>query len=319
MDRIIVKAQFESLLPTIQPAGFKDIGAGTFKNPRTGGLSVVINSPQATANSLEGITWDSLSNSLVPALNGLPYVEIVDQDSNFRASTHTLPHRLASGYLLKHKDSKEFTKQLQADFKSLGEPATVFKYCPNSLLHGVFFSHLGDGRIKMARTLSASVMAHDCERVNVGGASHDPIVPSGKRLDLSFFEGKGSGANKGSALGIGNLPYYQEAFAAGQIEGIFIIDLAQIQSLGLPEKASKLLTTLAEYKVAKLLSHPWRIRSGCDLELLETSIKLREVPVLESELKTLIKDCKPFFANPSKTIVTLTLKEPKGETNDVDD
>jgi CRISPR-associated protein Csb1 len=317
MDRLIVKAQFESLLPTVQPAGFKDVGAGTFKNPKTGGLSVVVHSPQATANSLEAVTWDSVSNGLTSALKGLPYVEIIDHDGIYRASTHTLPHRLASGYLLKHKDSKEFSQQLQADFKSLGEAATVFKYCPNSLVHGVFFSHLGDGRVKMARALSASVTAHGCERVNVGGASHDPIVSSGTQLDLKSFEG--SGSNKGSALGIGNLPYYQEAFVASLIEGIFIIDLAQIQSLGLPEKASELLKTLAEYKVAKLLLRPWRIRSGCDLELLEISVKLREVSVLEAELSTLIKACKPYFADPAKTIVSLTLKEPKGGSSDVDD
>jgi CRISPR-associated protein Csb1 len=316
MTRLILKAQFESLLPTIQPAGFKDVGAGTYKNPKTGGLSVVINSPQSTANSLEDVTWDSLGNALVPALEGLPYVEIVDQDGNFRASTHTLPHRLASGYFLKHKESKEFATQLQTEFKSLGEAATVFKYCPNSLLHGVFFSHLGDGRVKLSRSVSASVMAHGCERVNIGGASHDPVVSSGTQLDLTCFEG--SGANKGSALGIGNLPYYQESFVAEQIEGIFIIDLAQINSFGLKEKAAQLLTTLAEYKVAKLLSRPWRIRSGCDLELLKTSVELRKVDDLESELKKLIADCKPLFADPAKTTVTLTLKAPKGGNSDAD-
>lgn len=318
MERLIIKAQFDSLLPTIQPAGFKDVGAGTYRNPKDGELSVVVHSPQATANSLEAATWDALNQQPVEALAGLPYVEIVDQEGCYRASTHTLPHRLASGYLLKHKDAKPFTEQLRADFKSLGEPATVFKYCPNSLLHGVFFSHLGDGRIKMARAISASVTAHGCERVATGGASHDPIVPSGKQLDLSTFEG----SDKGSALGIGNLPYYQEAFAPKQIEGIFIVDLAQIASLGLPEAATNLLATLAEYKVARLLYRPWRIRSGCDLDVPQTNTPIRSPKEIEPELKKLIADCSQYFANPAKTTVQLTLKEPKAskkEKSNADD
>jgi CRISPR-associated protein Csb1 len=312
MDRIVIKAQFESLLPTIQAAGFKDVGAGTFKNPKTGTLSVIVHSPQATANSLEAVSWNPIKNSPIDILKGLPYVEILDQEGSFRASTYTLPHRLASGYLLKHKESKAFAKQLQDDFKEIGEPSTVLKYCPNSLLHGVFFSHLGDGRIKLSRILSASVTAHDCERVALGGASHDPIVSSGTHLDLGYFEG--SGSNKGSALGIGNLPYYQDAFVAKDITGLFIIDLAQIASLGLDEKSSKLLSTLAEFKIAKLLAHAWRIRSGCDLTLLETPPGLRNLSELETELKALINDCKPYFAEPTKTVITLTLKAPSSKT-----
>lgn len=317
MDRLIVRAQFESLLPTVQPAGFKDVGPGTYRNPKTGGLSVVVHSPQATANSLESATWNALHNKPVDALEGLPYVEIVDQHEIFRASTHTLPHRLASGYLLKHKDAKAFTQQLQADFKSLGEPATVFKYCPNSLLHGVFFSHLGDGRIKMARALSASVTAHGCERVALGGASHDPIDPSGAVLDPKDLEGK-----KPSALGMGNLPYYQEAFAPESIEGIFIVDLAQIDSIGLPKLPSELLKTLAEYKVARLLSRPWRIRSGCDLDIPQLNSPLRELSEIESDLQQLISDCAEHFTSPAKTVVQLTLlegkKTKKGAKGDAD-
>lgn len=323
MDRLIIKAEFESLLPTIQAAGFKDVGAGTFKNPKNGTLSVIVHSPQATANSLEAVSWNALQNWPVEALAELPYVEIVDQDGIFRASTYTLPHRLASGYLLKHKESKDFTKQLQDDFKKLGEPQTVLKYCPNSLLHGVFFSHLGDGRIKLSRILSASVTAHECERVAVGGASHDPVVSSGKQLDLNYFEG--SGSNKGSALGIGNLPYYQDAFVAKEIIGTFIIDLAQIKALGLDDKPSQLLKTLAEFKVAKLLAHAWRIRSGCDLQILTPPAGLRKLDEIETKLKELIQDCQPHFAQPTKTTVKLTLKAPSGkagedeETTDADD
>lgn len=306
MDRIIYRAQFDSLLPTVQPAGFKDVGAGTYRNPKTGGLSVVVHSPQATANSLEDATWNQLKDQPVEALAGLPYVEIVDQHGVYKASTHTLPHRLASGYLLKHKDAKKFADQLKDDFKALGEPATVFKYCPNSLLHGVFFSHIGDGRIKMARSLSASVTAHDCERVALGGASHDPIDPSGDVLDKKDLGGK-----KPSALGMGNLPYYQEAFAPKSIEGIFIIDLAQIQSLGLDEKPTALLSKLADYKVARLLSRPWRIRSGCDLDIPKCEPALPDLSAVEAEIEQLVQDCRSYFAEPVKTVVQLTFKGDK--------
>lgn len=306
MDRIIVKAEFESLLPTIQPAGFKDVGASTYKNPKTGGLSVIVHSPQATANSLESTAWDGLTNKLVEPLTGLPYVEIVDQSGQYRASSITLPHRLASGYLLKHKDAKDFTKQLQADFKALGQAKTIFKYCPNSLVHGVFFSHLGDGSIKIARSLSASVTAHSCKRVTLGGASHDPIDPSGDVIDSKDLGGK-----KPSALGMGNLPYNQEAFAAGQIDGVFIIDVAQIQSFGLEAKPTELLIALAQYKVAKLLSRPWRIRSGCDLETVTTTgNKLPSLSELETTLKKLISDCSDHFSD--VTTVELTLKNKEG-------
>lgn len=307
-SRIIVKTQFESLQSTVQPASFKDVGPGVFKNPMTGATDVVIQSPQGTANLLELTCWDAKTQNLVPELEGLPYVELINKDSNlFAASSITLPHRLGSGYLAKHKES-DFKQPLLEALKQDPARATL-KYCPNTLIHGAFYSHLDNG-YKLARLLNGEIIARDCTPVALGGVAFDPIISSGDKLDMSYFD-----AQKASSVGLGHLPYYKEAFVAKSIEGVFILDRALMESYQLPEVANQLLESLALFKLYRLLSKPLRIRAGCDLLLAgdpDTSSEVPEYEEVVANLKGSIKACTEagLFADPAVTRVAVTLKEP---------
>lgn len=307
-SRIIVKTQFESLQSTIQPASFKDVGPGMFKNPATGATDVVIQSPQGTANLLELTCWDAKAEKLVAELEGLPYVELFNKATGlFAASSITLPHRLGSGYLAKHKES-DLAKPLLEALKQNPARATLH-YCPNTLVHGAFYSHLDNG-YKLTRLLNGEIIARDCTPVALGGVAFDPIISSGDKLDMTYFD-----AQKASSVGLGHLPYYKEAFVAKKIEGIFIFDRALLESYQLPEAANQLIESLALFKLYRLLSHPLRIRSGCDLVLAGDPQVSGTVPEYKqgvATLKSAIATCKAegLFADPPVTKVALTLKEP---------
>jgi CRISPR-associated protein Csb1 len=307
-SRIIVKTQFESLQSTIQPASFKDVGPGIFKNPATRATDVVIQSPQGTANLLELTCWDAKQQQLLSELEGLPYVELFNKATGvFAASSITLPHRLGSGYLAKHKES-DLAKPLLAALNQNPARATLH-YCPNTLVHGAFYSHLDNG-YKLTRLLNGEIIARDCTPVALGGVAFDPIVSSGEKLDMTYFD-----AQKGSSVGLGHLPYYKEAFVAKKIEGIFIFDRALLESYQLSTAANQLIESLALFKLYRLLSHPLRIRAGCDLMLAGDPEVSGTVPEYEQVLATLqwaISTCNAegLFANPPVTRVSLTLKEP---------
>ncbi len=315
-SRIIVKAQFESLQSTIQPASFKDVGPGMFKNPATGATDVVIQSPQGTANLLEATCWDAKAERLVAELEELPYVEMFNKATGlFAASSITLPHRLGSGYLAKHKES-DLAKPLLQALKQNPAKATLH-YCPNTLVHGAFYSHLDNG-YKLTRLLNGEIIARDCTPVAFGGSAFDPVVSSGEKLDLTYFfskDGKVAGPKDGSSIGLGNIPYYKEAFVAKKIEGIFIFDRALLESYQLPEAANQLIESLALFKLYRLLSQPLRIRAGCDLKIAgdpEVSGPVPECEQVAATIKSAIATCKAagLFANPPVTRVALTLKEP---------
>ena len=56
-----------------------------------------------------------------PIFSGLPYIRMVDQDRVYQATSITLPHRLASGYLLKNKSAmlgtERFDKKILSEIK----------------------------------------------------------------------------------------------------------------------------------------------------------------------------------------------------------
>lgn len=175
------------------------------------------------------------------------------------------PHRLGSGWFCKAKELRDFQEALAADILDHGIAAATFRRCPNSLLHGVFYSQLSglDPNVaKTPRLLSAELVALGAQSVNDGGVAKDPLFPSGEGFDVEGLVGaKASGAE----VGAGYIPYRHQTFIAERIE--LSIDLAagRIARLPLPEPAREVLRLLARLKLALLLAAPLDLRAHCIL------------------------------------------------------
>ena len=155
MSFIKVDASFESLLYTVKPPSFLDVGISQAYLPWENRHDVLLNSPQATANQFEALIWDSANNCLIPELKGLPYVEIINSlTGKFVASTLTLPHRIGTAYLARHKDAKlgegRFRDVLKERVKNEGIYSAVFSLDPMSIVLGCFLSHI-QGSMRIPR------------------------------------------------------------------------------------------------------------------------------------------------------------------------
>lgn len=307
MSFLKVDALFESLLYTVKPPTFLDVGISQAYLPWENRHDVLLNSPQATANQFEALIWDSANNSLIPELKGLPYVEIVNTlDGKFVASTLTLPHRIGTAYLARHKDAKlggeRFRDVLRENVKTEGIYPTVFSLDPISIVLGCFLSHI-QGSMRIPRVLSGQFIAKNAIAMPTGGASIDPISAAGDSVNLSHFvkEKKHKGKikvetiKKASSIGLGNVPYVRESFTAEEYSGKFVIDNRLVEQSTLKSHEKQLIFTLSKYLLAKFLHSPIMLRSECYLEL--SSIKqdpLDELPAedkLLKEVQALIKKC----------------------------
>jgi CRISPR-associated protein Csb1 len=124
---------------------------------------------------------------------------------------------------------------------------TIFRYDPNSLVHGILFPALG---IKLPRVLTATMDAFGADRVSTSGVKFDKL-------------GK---TNSGQPI------FAKDEETASEIRATFVIDLSLIRSFGRGENGlnfeqKQLLLGLALWKIKKLLSTSFRFRSECDLEL----------------------------------------------------
>lgn len=148
---------------------------------------------------------------------------------------------------------------------------TIYRYDPNSLVHGILFPALG---IKLPRVLTATLDAFDAVRVGTAGVKFDKL-------------GK---TNSGQPI------FAKDEETASEIRATFVIDLSLIRSFGRGEDkglntAQKhLLLSLALWKIGKLLGASFRFRSECDLEL--DGIKIdgdqREISSLAIDIKNSI-------------------------------
>jgi CRISPR-associated protein Csb1 len=133
----------------------------------------------------------------------------------------------------------------------------LFKYDPNSLVHGVLFAK---EQIKISRVLTAHLEAFGAARVGRSGVKFDRLgrTTSGQPI-----------------FGV-------DEETAREIRATFIIDLALLRSygrdgqdsstgLGLNTKQKELLLALALWKIGKLLACPFRYRSGCQLRMREVA------------------------------------------------
>lgn len=280
-QRLLIEAKLKPLQGTrFQPTGFPNLGAAEYEGPG-GRRMLLVESAQSMANHLEGycrttgqpICWDPGTNDWVEPLKGLPVVKVIDKEENFLTSSVLQDHRLNSPYILegvlrndKNKKFVDLIKDASKDIAPNGSVNTralaafVLRYCPSTLLHGVFFANkthknsIGNGRYRLPRVLSAFIEAANVSIASSGGAKIDYVDPSGKD-------------DGGSAeTGYGNVPFSRDEYT-GDITAYFNLDLAQIRAFGLCKNVEELLIALALFKIQKFLAVGLRLRTACDLTL----------------------------------------------------
>lgn len=283
-----------------QPTGFPDLGAAEYEL-HDGTRMLLVESAQSMANRLETVCWDEAKQSVMEALEGIPYVAVVDDAGKQLTNSLLESHRLNSPYILESKD-KSFYQRLKEELQALDTGrvdlqrlATIlFRYDPSSLLHGVFLakSDLAGGRLRLPRALSSFVEARDVTVAASGGLKRDDVDPQGD-----------------TKKGFGHVPFHREEYT-GQITAYFNLDLAQIRGYRLGASAETLLMALAMYKIRSVLDRGLRFRTACDLapagELRVTApagFELPELAALEGALPGLIKEASEGFASPAVTSV----------------
>jgi CRISPR-associated protein Csb1 len=273
-----------------QPAGFPEIGhviydSLKFASDGRADKVCIVDSAASMANHLETVCLDGpFGAALAPELTGLPHVACVTDNvtgggRRLVVTTLSEGHRLASSLFTDKRSvliengqpgTRNFGAQLMEEFGlvHLGTRShplpqdwwnvfkTIFKYDPNSLVHGIFFPAMG---IKIPRVLTAHLEAFGAARVPSAGVKFDKLfmTTSGQPI----------------------FPVDDET--AREIRATFIIDLALLRSFGRTEKKDKqevahglvdtqkqFLVGFALWKIGRLLRKPFRYRSRCDLELV---------------------------------------------------
>jgi CRISPR-associated protein Csb1 len=320
--RILLVAELEPAQgPRFQPTGFADLGAAQFTRP-DGKEMLLVESAQSVANRLEKTCLDGDGPDLAAELKGLPYVAatLSGVDDPVRTSSLAEAHRIGSPYFLHNKAFKEkLAKEMKYNPKRplawKAIYATLFKYDPNSLLHGVFLSLLEGGRVRAPRAVTGFIEAEDVRKVISGGVKNSPVDPKG---ELQVAE-----AEAGEKGVYSNVPYSRVEYTAGKIRAYFNIDLALIRGYGLPEQAYRLLVGLALLKVRRFLESHLRLRTACDFRLagdVQATAPAGFVVVDEAELlgsvQASIAECKWLFAEEPVTELTTVVKLVKGKKAD---
>jgi CRISPR-associated protein Csb1 len=157
---------------------------------------------------------------------------------------------------------------------------TIFRYDPNSLVHGVLFPQW---QVRIPRFLTSHLEAFGASRVDRSGVKFDRL---GKTTS-------------------GQPIFAVDETTASQIRATFILDLALVHSfgrrsgetqLGLTDKQKQFLVALALWKIDRLVRAPFRFRSGCHLRssaLIEGDAEV----VLQPDIREAIREA-GFPENP---------------------
>ncbi|MCT0247874.1 type I-U CRISPR-associated RAMP protein Csb1/Cas7u [Synechococcus sp. CS-205] len=299
------------MLPTFVPAGFVDVGHSVVRDASSGKNLVIVDSVQSMANHLEA-TLLGEPGQVVPGLENLPYVRLTITDPAGRTritSSLELPHRLASGWFCKAKELLDFQQDLAADILDHGIAAATFRRCPNSLLHGVFYSQLAglDPNVaKTPRLLSAEVVATGAQSIADGGVAKDPLFPSGEGFDVESLVGAKATA---AEVGAGYIPYRHQAFIAEGVELSVYLAEGRITRLTLPDPAKNVLRLLARYKLARLLAEPLDLRAHCIFQAEQVPPELADAEAILHDLQTQLSECRRLglFVDPVVSEFALTL------------
>ncbi|MCS7293294.1 MAG: type I-U CRISPR-associated RAMP protein Csb1/Cas7u [Gloeomargarita sp. SKYBB_i_bin120] len=310
-SRLLIEAELRPQQGArFQPTGFPDLGAAEYRLPDKTPM-LIVESHQSVANRLEATLWDEKHQNVVALFQGIPYVEVRSADGEFLTNSLLEAHRLNSNYILESED-KSFYEQLLKDLKvAPGKPLSfqrfaqvLAKYDLNCLLHGVFLAkkEIAGGRYKLPRALSGFIEAKGVERVLLGGVKKDLIDPQAEAKE-----------------GGGHIPYHRTEYVAERITAYFNLDLLQIRDYALAEPLPDLLIAMALWKIHRFLERGLRLRTACDLELVELRVtqpagwSLPTLQELEKMVPALIEQAKPYFADPPVTVVTYVPKKTKLE------
>jgi len=269
-----------------QPTGFPDLGAAEF-DTADGGKALLVESAQSVANRLEASTWDEARVDQAEALAGLPYVRVVDQSGSFLSSSRLEAHRLASAYVMKGKvggvDGEKWMEERLglAVGRPLGYRAVAracFALDPVSLIHGVFFARKNwPWQPKIARAVTGFIEAYQVVPAVNGGVKRDVVINEAKE-----------GA---TTEGYGTVPYHRVEYTAAQITAYFTVDHAQLRSYGLSEPATALLEALADYEIGTLLDGGLRLRTACDLRVLDVRGRRPDAEEAAGRVAKLAAEC----------------------------
>jgi CRISPR-associated protein Csb1 len=320
--RILLEAELKPALgDRFQPTGFADLGAAQYTRPgENGGTEMLlVESAQSVANRLEKTCLDGEGPDLAPELAGLPYVAatLSGTGETVRTSSLVEAHRIGSPYFLHNKAFKDklaaemkYNPKRPLDWKTIYK--TLFRYDPNSLVHGVFLSLLDGGRVRAPRAVTGFIEAENVKKAISGGVKNSPVDPKG---ELQAAE-----AEAGEKGVYSNVPFSRVEYTAAMVRAYFNIDLALIRGYGLPTEASRLLTALALIKVRRFLDGHLRLRTACDFQLVgDVAVKapsgfhLPAEGELLREVQTGITACKELFAKPPVTEVDTPVKLVKGK------
>jgi CRISPR-associated protein Csb1 len=324
VPRILLEA---ALVPAqgdrFQPTGFADLGAAQYTRP-DGKEMLLVESAQSVANRLEKTCLDGDGPDLAEEFKGLPYVvaTLSGAGDSVRTSSLIEAHRIGSPYFLHNKAFKEklakemkYNPKRPMDWKSIY--ATLFKYDPNSLLHGVFLSLLEGGRVRAPRAVTGFIEAEDVKKAISGGVKNSPVDPKG---ELQAAE-----ADAGEKGVYSNVPYSRIEFTAGKIRAYFNVDLALIRGYGLRGGAHQLLVGLALLKVRRFLDGHLRLRTACDLRLVgdveataPAGFTIPDETELLHSVQKSIGECESLFAEPPVTELITPVKIVKGKKGETE-
>lgn len=308
--RLLMEAPLKPLQGhRFQPTGFPDLGPARYTLP-DGTEMLLVESVQSVANRMELACWDAAAQDLIANLRGLPYIKIIDANDGHLSNSLLEAHRINSEYVMKESRrvtrtngqrtvaqnsfNEEFATEIgyekdgRVDWQRFH--SGLFKYDPNSLIHGCFLEEIG-GRLRATRILSGFIEASGVANAESGGVKNNIVQP----------ELKG---------GEGNVPFHRTEFVAKEIKAYFNLDLALLRGYGLPDVAMNLLIALSIFKVRRFLSTGLRLRTACDLEVIgdvtvtrPSGFAISDEKTLLDECKRLIAACKPLFADPAVTEV----------------
>ena len=286
--RLLIEATLRPLQGSrFQPTGFPNLGHAVYESPDGNGQTVLVESAQSMANRLETVCWDGVADDWVEPLRGLPVVQVLNEDGGHMTNSLIEAHRLNSPYILEGKDRsvanmlKDRLASLEQGRVDLRELARVLlEFDTNALLHGVFLAkkELAGGRLRLPRSLSAFVEAEGAKRAVSGGVKNDTVDPKGD-----------------TAKGFGNVPFARDEWTAAKITAFFNLDLRQIRAYGLGSDVERLLILLALFKIRRFLREGLRLRTACDLDVVDVSttrpdcFQLPELTEIEAELPDLIE------------------------------
>jgi CRISPR-associated protein Csb1 len=311
----------QELRPTqgerFQPTGFADIGAAVYELPN-GTRKLLVESVQSMANRFEAVILNA-AGELDEDFTGLPYLKAKITSENKTetfVTSLTEPHRINSPWFITDPEfSSEFcekacySKEKPLDWKAIGK--ALFRYDPNSLLHGCFLANLGDGRVKVPRALSGFIEAEEVKEAVSGGMKFSPIDPSGKLRSESYDKDV-----------YGNVPFQRVEYTAKRITSYFSLDLSLLRGHALPPEAFELLVALGLFKAQGFLESGTRLRTACDLVRsgdLTSNVEGFALPT-QSDLRDLIreriKNCRDqkFFADPAVRLIEVKAIRKKPES-----